>query len=541
MSWQRSWPWLRPWSRSWRITDSSTISKPVDTDWNWQTSFTKKDIQFTAIPGPSDTARNCNTPADFFGLLFSAAVIDKLITETNNYAAQSRADTPSNMTWTAVSKEEMHAFLGLNIAMGVSDLPEIHDYWATEPAFEMPWYRSVMSCDRFTQILRCLHCSNSNAAKPRTDPEYDKQFKIRPILDSMSESCAVHYIPHEHIAIDEQMIGTRCRVSFIQYMPDKPQRFVIKLWALADSRNGYLSKFQVYTGKEKDTAEVGLSHRVVHDLMGPYLNKGYKLYTDNFYTSPMLVKDLLNDGTYLTGTVRTNRKGFPKELVGTKLERNVAEFLYCDGITAVHWKDKRDVYGLSSLHGDEIEVVSVRSGESDGEQRTKPKLICDYNDNMGGVDLHDQLQVYYSIGRKGMKWWRRVFWRLVEISVLNSYVLRNEVHGKSRKLTQKKFRLELAYSLTHESIERRANPPDDAKVAGPGRPPAPIPRLLRKHFVSNSHVRQRCRVCAKHKNPETGKYKDTKTVTMCGKCNAHLCIGDCFTLWHTSAAVSTVL
>ena len=164
-------------------------------------------------------------------------------------------------------------------------------------------------------------------------------------------------------------------------------------------------------------------------------------------------------------------------------------------------------------------------------------MICDYNTNMGGVDLHDQLQVYYSIGRKGMKWWRRVFWRLCEISVLNSFVLHNLVHGKSRQMTQKKFRLQLAYSLTETEISKRANPPDDAVLRGPGRPPTPMPRLLGKHFAYNSHIRHRCRVCAKQKNPVTGKYKDTKTVTRCDKCGVHLCIGDCFELWHTNANV----
>ena len=56
--------------------------------------------------------------------------------------------------------------------------------------------------------------------------------------------------------------------------------------------------------------------------------------------------------------------------------------------------------------------------------------------------------------------------------------------------------------------------------------------LLGKHFAYNSHIRHRCRcrVCAKQKNPVTGKYKDTKTVTRCDKCGVHLCIADCFEL-----------
>ena len=430
-----------------------------DVDWNWQkATFTRKDIPFTGASGPSAAAQNCITPADFFSLFFTDSVIDNLVVETNRYAEQSRNEKPSAMSWKPVDRDDMTAFIGLTIAMGVCDLPEIHDYWSTEPALEMSWYRSVMPRDRFTQILRYLHCSDKKLALPRTDPQYDKLHKIRPVLGTVLENCKAHYIPAEHISIDEQMIGTRCRVGFIQYMPNKPQRFGIKVWALADSRNAYLCNFQIYTGKHENTMELGLSYRAVYDLTQPYLNNGYKLYTDNFYTSPKLAKDLLVDGTYLTGTVRTNRKGFPKDLVGEKLDKNVSVFLHCDGITAVHWKDKRDVFCLSSLHGNEIETVKNKN--DDEEEKSKPKMICDYNTNMGGVDLHDQLQVYYSIGRKGMKWWRRVFWRLCEISVLNSFVLHNLVHGKSRQMTQKKFRLQLAYSLTEAEISKRANPPD---------------------------------------------------------------------------------
>src|SRR6218665_1021860 len=153
------------------------------------------------------------------------------------------------------------------------------------------------------------------------------------------------------------------------------------------------------------------------------------------------------------------------------------------------------------------------------------------------LNIHDQLQVYSCIGQKGMKWWKRVFWRLCEIAVLNSYVLHNIVHGKSRKMPQKLFRLQLAYSLTGDLIALRANPPDDAVGQGPGRRPPPLPRLLGKHFPSKSHVRHRCKVCAKQKNPGMGKVRDTKTLMYCEKCSVHLCFGDCFALFHTRANI----
>ena len=79
----------------------------------------------------------------------------------------------------------------------------------------------------FTKITRCFYCVDNMSATAQTDPEHDKLHKVHPVLNTVLESCLMHNIPNKHIAVDEQMIGTRCRVNFIQYMPNKPQKFCI--------------------------------------------------------------------------------------------------------------------------------------------------------------------------------------------------------------------------------------------------------------------------------------------------------------------------
>ncbi len=49
-------------------------------------------------------------------------------------------------------------------------------------------------------------------------------------------------------------------------------------------------------------------------LVEPFLNIGYVVYIDNFYTSPLLLNDLLDVRTFASGTISTNRKFFPKML-----------------------------------------------------------------------------------------------------------------------------------------------------------------------------------------------------------------------------------
>ena len=104
------------------------------------------------------------------------------------------------------------------------------------------------------------------------------------------------------------MIGTRCGVSFLQYIPQKPTRFGIKVWVISEAKSVYVLNFQVYTGASESTdRRTGLSYRVVMDLMMLYQVKGHCLFIDNFYTSPRLLLDLLTLGTFCTGTVRANR------------------------------------------------------------------------------------------------------------------------------------------------------------------------------------------------------------------------------------------
>ena len=42
---------------------------------------------------------------------------------------------------------------------------------------------------------------------------------------------------------------------------------------------------------------------------------------------------------------------------------------------------------------------------------------------MNGVDKCDQYLNYYSMGRKSIKWWKIVFFKLIELCVVNAMVI----------------------------------------------------------------------------------------------------------------------
>lgn len=66
-------------------------------------------------------------------------------------------------------------------------------------------------------------------------------------------------------------------------MKDKPTKWGVKVWVVCDAEVHYCLNFEIYTG---GTGEKGLSFNVVNQLMSRYLEKGHRLYTDNFYTPP---------------------------------------------------------------------------------------------------------------------------------------------------------------------------------------------------------------------------------------------------------------
>jgi hypothetical protein len=83
------------------------------------------------------------------------------------------------------------------------------------------------------------------------------------------------------------------------------------------------------------------------DLLEDLQDEGRVLYVDNYFTSPILFEDLYERGTYASGTARVNRKHYPdKKLDQDRMEKGDMVFF---ALTAGKWKDKRDVYFLSTV------------------------------------------------------------------------------------------------------------------------------------------------------------------------------------------------
>ena len=163
---------------------------------------------------------------------------------------------------------------------------------------------------------------------------------------------------------------------------------------------------------------------------------------------------------------------------------------------------------------------------------------------MEGLDKCDQFLSYYAMGRKSAKWWKKVFFRMLELCIVNSmclYFRKNPEFAKKRQ-AHKRYRVMLLNQLVQPyldyletSLEGKELPKAVENPKSRRSVPS-IVRLVGKHFPEKKDARRKCSICAYKKIPGTEKRKDTKTFDFCSKCQKYIC-NKCFKGFHTKAKV----
>ena len=126
----------------------------------------------------------------------------------------------------------------------------------------------------------------------------------------------------------------------------------------------------------------GLNHTTnfVLTLIDPLQGLGYDLYTDRFYTSPILAHELLHVDTTLTGTVMCNHKNMPMASKSMKQKKGNVD-MYCKGkMVVVQWTDKRTLIALRTKHTNAMADSSQVSGTKTTLRVFQHKLYIQYND-----------------------------------------------------------------------------------------------------------------------------------------------------------------
>ncbi|XP_063074124.1 piggyBac transposable element-derived protein 4-like [Engraulis encrasicolus] len=415
--------------------------------------------------------------------------------------------------------------------MGMTKMHCITDYWRQVDLYNFRFPRSVMPCLKFQLINTAIHMSDpdDDAANKahRGTPEYDCLHKLKPMYTELREACRNNFHPYQHIGVGEREV-----CSTVQ---DPQNKYGYKWFVLGDSRCGYMWDFHMNEGRPAMARDEGLSYDCVMELVSTKaLGSGYKLYVvdDLNNNSPELFKDLLQQKVWACGTVRPNCKGFPTNRPGSldkKSPRGAIRWIREDPLLFVQWRDKYDGHMCSTMHqahaGQTIQrKVKGANGMWSTQNIPVPPAVKDYIKRGDEADLSDVVTRYYNLPAISRKWYRSLFFDLIDIAIVNAFVLHREMIAQSKKgetpKTQKAFREELV-----EQLAKAGSPATRFATAPPSSSSAPVGGMHLPVYLGEdaTRVRKRCIVC------------QLKTPISCQSCDLPFCFvsdRNCYHQWH---------
>ena len=145
----------------------------------------------------------------------------------------------------------------------------------------------------------------------------------------------------------------------------------------------------------------------------------------------------------------------------------------------------------------------------------KLAIVADYNRHMGHVDNSDRLANSYTASRRTWKWTKKLFFHLLDLAIVNNYILLSSCGGK--KISHRNFYL----TLIREMLARFGHEP---RPSMPVERPAPastnIRRLDTRHnkdWPGCNSKQRRCRMCSARGVMRNVLFK-------CVKCEVTLCV-----------------
>ena len=243
------------------------------------------------------------------------------------------------------------------------------------------------------------------------------------------------------------------RCQFIIFMPNKPDKFGVKFWMLAEVKTKYIVAIIPYLGKEDNGIERvrSLSEEVVLNLLESVKNKGYNLTMDNYFTSLSLAAQLKALGTSLTGTMRENRKELPKDFLKSDKQALYRSSFFINEPTGAllckyNCKKNKTVAILSTMHNKpDVDMNS---------EKRKPEVIHFYNKHKVGVDTVDSMARFYSTRCSTRRWPVAVWCNVLDLVGINSWIIFKDSTG--RNISRQYFLFELVDQLREKYVSGRS-------------------------------------------------------------------------------------
>jgi hypothetical protein len=190
-------------------------------------------------------------------------------------------------------------------------------------------------------------------------------------------------------------------------------------------------------------------------------------------------------------------------------------------LTAMCWKDKREVYMLSNIHPSPAnDNIRDQYGYA-----IKPHIVKQYNTHMGMLTKVTECQTavtYVLVHGNGRK---KLFFHLLDLFVLNAFLVHKSFGGE---VSQKQFRTKLIRELV-QNVDMTTT-----RVQR-GRSSSSAPQLSCLEAQKFNHwpvkgTKKRCVVCSLRKKWSTSSY-------LCLGCVIALRVSPCFEEYHTKTNI----
>ncbi|XP_050313668.1 piggyBac transposable element-derived protein 3-like [Anthonomus grandis grandis] len=463
---------------------------PMTKNFEWKSrglELNEDQLRFRGDVELPDDVLSLETPYEFFNYFFSNDLISSIVQETNLYAVQTKPEQPPCFT-----ENNIKQYLGIIIFTSSVHMLNLRSFWSKELRFSP--VADVMSVNMFEKIRRFIHFTNSDTFIPRGQQGHDRLHKIRPLVDFFNNKFSSGSL-EQHLSIDERMCSTTVKHYMEQYMP-------MKLTGQGQDVPGNKPNF-------------GVTSNLVLRLASIIPRQhNYVLYDDNYYTALPLMVHLAKEGIYSLGTIRRNRipsNKLPTEATLKKADRGTShEFVAIIDIDKYVMKDNKYVT-LASLFAGRNPITKVKRFDLKEKKSIEvdcPYIITEYNKHMGGVDLLDSLMGRYKIQLKSRKWYMRIFYHLLDLVLVNSWLLYKRALSKKQpgcKLkNQAEFRAEVANYLcaVRSVVIKRGRPSsslqnniDEKRKRGPMKhvPPMEVRADQIGHWAVLQDAKMRCK------------------------------------------------
>jgi len=409
------------------------------------------------VRGPKGEARHALTPFQCFSLFLTpdmtARIADFTNTEMKRIVGVVVGCSEPSMT----CHQEVDALVGLLILQGlkknISGFRDLFDFPTIEQRFE-----AAMSAQRFDLLLTSLAFDS-----PYEGQEKHKDDLFAPVRDMWEEfldKCASLYDPGPYVSMGDMVLNFPGLCPFRTFSTATGYKHGVKIYALCDAETKYLISAAPYLGKHMDTNGDSMADYFIKKLIPPIMGTNRNISMSNWFTSMPMAVQLVQPPNRLTivGHITKNVRSIPDAMIGPSV-RQAGGTMFCfdrEKTLLSYQPTTTAVITLLSTFYDDVGM---------NPQTGKPEMFEFYESTIGAVDKLDKMCTEVSCSRKTVRWPLCVFYRLINLALVNAYVIycHNTRERSEKPISRRAFNKEVSEEIMKPWLLHRLSLPEMKK------------------------------------------------------------------------------